>query len=56
MFTSASKPVSVVTEPAFTTPMVLPFTVFSTVAARLVSLSVTASLPRPVIVPAVPAV
>ena len=41
----------VVTEPALTTPVVLPLSVLRAVAPRETSLSVTASLPRPLISP-----
>ena len=51
--TSAAVPLSVVTELALTKPVVLLLTEFSNDAAKLVSLSVTASLPNPLIVPAV---
>ena len=52
---SAVEPVRVVTVPAFTTPSVRPLRVFSAATARVTSVSVTASLPRPVIAPARPA-
>ena len=47
--TSARLPERAVTEPAFTTPVVLPSSALSTEAPSEVSLSVTASLPRPLI-------
>ena len=49
---SARVPVIVVAVPAFTTPDVLPFTVFSEEAASKTSSSVTACVPRPEISPA----
>ena len=50
---SEAVPVMEVTVEAFTTPEVFPFKLFNTSAASVVSLTVTTSLPRPVIVPAV---
>ena len=53
VFAAAAVPVNVVTVAALTAPDVLPSNVLRTAAASVVSVSVTASLPRPVIVPAV---
>ena len=53
---SATVPVKVVTVAALITPVVFASRVFREVAETVVSVRVTASLPRPVIVPAEPAV
>jgi hypothetical protein len=56
VFTSDADPVRVVTVAALTVPVVFPLRVFRTDADNEVSLIVTASVPSPLIVPAVPAV
>ena len=49
MFIAAAAPVKVATVLALITPVVLPLSVFSVATASVVSLSVTASLPKSLI-------